>query len=177
MERARILLELCIAYEHVNDRDKYAECFSDLVNLHSEIIDASTYQIFRNSVVIRKLANFLYRHKKYNEAKLIKERLEDSMVAGLNRPDDIMYMEDSKVNVLATAEVIFHIGNYSKVIAIGSLIVNAMENIQHSRYLHLESGCKLLMGRAKFHSGNYSEGLGAIESVFLQFAIIWSCIE
>ena len=111
MERARILLELCIAYEHVNDRDKYAECFTDLANLHSEMIDASTYQIFRNSVVIRKLANFLYRHKKYNEAKLIKERLEDSVVAGLNRPDDIMYMEDSKVNVLATAEVIFHNGN------------------------------------------------------------------
>ena len=61
--------------------------------------------------MIRKLANFLYRHKKYNEAKLIKERLEDSGVAGLNRPDDIMYMEDSKVNVLATAEVIFHNGN------------------------------------------------------------------
>ena len=173
IERARILVELCITYEHLSDLDKYDDCFTRLINLHSEILDASTHQVFRNSVAIRKIANFLYRHEKYEEAKIIKEKLEDSVIAGLNKPDEVD-QEEMFVNILASANVIFHNGNYSKIINAGFYILdhlNSDENqvkiCDNTWCLHVKEGFKLLIGRAKFHIGNYSEGLGEIESVYL----------
>lgn len=169
IERARILVELCINYEYLGYHDKYEECFINLVDLHSEILDASTYQVFRNSVVVRKIANFLYRHEKYDEARLIKEKLEDSVMAGLTKQEEVR-LEDYFVNVLATANVIFHNGKYVKVITIGLHTLdelNSIDNYQVPWYLHAKEGFKLLIGRAKFHTGSYSEGLSEIESVYL----------
>ena len=169
IERARILVELCINYEYLGYLDKYEECFINLVNLHSEILDASTYQVFRNSVVVRKIANFLYRHEKYDEARLIKEKLEDSVMTGLTKQDEV-HMEEYFVNVLATANVIFHNGKYAKVMMISLNTLdelNSIDNDQVPWCLHAKEGFKLLIGRAKFHIGSYSEGLSEIESVYL----------
>ena len=169
IERARILVELCINYEYLGYLDKYEECFINLVNLHSEILDASTYQVFRNSVIVQKIANFLYRHEKYVEARLIKEKLEDSVMTGLTRQDE-MHMEDYFVNALATANVIFHNRKYVKVIRLGLHTLdelNSIDNYEVPWYVHAKEGFKLLIGRAKFHVGSYSEGLSEIESVYL----------
>lgn len=169
IDRARILVELCINYEYLGYLDKYEECLINLVNLHNEILEASTYKVFRNSVVVRRIANFLYRHEKYDEARLIKEKLEDSVLTGLTKQDEV-HMEEYFVNALAAAKVLFHSGKYMKVIMFSLRRLDELNSIDNNEvpwYLHAKEGFKLLTGRAKFHTGSYSEGLSEIEAVYL----------
>ena len=74
--------------------------------------------------------------------------------------------EQGSVSMKKAYQFAEHSEKYDEDIDVGAYIVESL-NLQNPDDMHLKLRVELLIGKAKFRGGNYSEGMDDIETVLL----------
>ena len=171
IQKVEIHCELCRIYEHLRLYNKAMDIFEKLILMHSEIMNVPASQIYRYNDVIWNVVSLYRQYEKHDEATMLEEKLVESV-------SDIGTVPDQQtltagVNI---ARHMFHGRNYQKSIQIGQNILRGLSmekiNIQGIALDVITQEIKILIGRAKFHSGEYSAGLDDLEAVFMDLTFV-----
>ena len=171
MQKVEIFYELCKIYERLHLYDKAEEVFEKLLSMHSEIMTSPAAQIFRYSDVVWNIVHLYNQYQKYPKAAMLEEKLLESL-------SDIGTIPDEKTLMAGVAIVrkFFHSRDYEKSIQLGQNILQALARDNNDvKGVGIESDVAkqeiiILIGRAKFHSGDFSAGLDELETALVTFA-------
>ena len=172
LQKVEIFLELVKIYEHLHLYDKSVEFFARLLLIHSEIMNASASQIFRYNDDVWNLIH-LYKQKQfYYEAAMLEQKLLESLSDIGTIPD-----EQTLMSGVDAVRRLFHDRNYEGSIQFGQQILQALAQDNNGIIGTTESDVakqeiKILIGRGKFHSGDFSSGLDDLETALAAVANI-----
>jgi tetratricopeptide (TPR) repeat protein len=162
LDRSRTLVMLFLSYNSPQSDSKDL-ALSKLLELHDHIMNVSGSELYHADVT--QLIINIFRKNGYDrEADMLEERLLEVIFEIRAQPQQgAVSMEKA----FQFAQHLFDNGNYHKVIDVGTYIMDSLD-LETSDDLYLELKVKLLIGKAKFHSGNYSEGMAEIEVILLK---------
>ena len=162
LDRSRTLVMLLLSYSS-QQRDSKLSALSKLLELHDHIMNVSGSELYHSDVT--QLIITIFRKTGYDrEAHMLEERLLEVVLEIRAQPQQgAVSME----RAYEFAQHLFDIGNYHKVIDVGAYIVDSLDS-ENPDNLYLKLKVELLIGKAKFHSGNYSEGMDEIETILLK---------
>ena len=171
MESVDILYHLCTLHESLNDDKSVSQHIEQLLLLQPKLLDTSPSTILMHSREIRRIAQFYQRHDKKEEANALDQKLVDSLTSMDTRPNDWTLHK-----AVETVKDAFYSRNYSRTVQIGLQILphlltsseevdtKMISSMLSIKTLELE--VRVLIGRAKFLSCNFSEGLDYLQSIF-----------
>ena len=167
IQEVEIFCELCKIYERLHLHDKVVEFSTKLLLKHSEIMNASASQIFRHNDVVSNVIHLYKQYKKYNEAAMLEQKLLESLSDIGTIPD-----EQTLMTGVDTVRRLFHNKKYEQSIKLGQQILEALAQdngdmlkgvgIAESDVAKQE--IQILIGRGRFHSGDFSAGLDDLET-------------
>lgn len=159
LDRSRTLVMLILSYTSLQSGSKDL-ALSKLLEFHDHIMNVSGSELYHSDVT--QLIINIFRKNGYDrEADMLEEKLLEVVLEIRAQPQQgAVSME----RAYQFAQHLFDGGNYHKVIDVGEYIMES-EKFE-DQYLKLK--VELLIGKAKFHSGNYSEGMTEIEEVLLK---------
>ena len=172
MESMSILYHLCTLHESINDGENISQCLEQLLQLQPELLDAPPSLILLHSENIRHITQFYRRNGKKEEANALDQKIVDSITGISTKPDYWTLLKAVK-----TVKDAFYLRNYSRAVQIGLQILPQLESseevdtrvIPHmipTKYKTLGLEVRVLIGRAKFLSKNYTEGLDYLQTIF-----------
>ena len=162
LDRSRTLVMLFLSYTSLQSDSKDL-ALSKLLELHDHIMNVSGSELYHADVT--QLIIDIFRKSGYDgEADMLEDRLLEVVFEIRAQPQQgAVSME----RAFQFAQHLFDNGNYQKVVDVGTYIIDSLD-LENSDDLYLELKAKLLIGKAKFHSGNYSEGMAEIEVILLK---------
>ena len=154
---------LFLSYSSLQRIDSKLLALSKLVELHDHIMNISASELYHSDVT--QLVITIFRKNGYDkEAETLEERLLDVVLELRAQPQEgTVSME----RAYKFAQHLFDSKNYQKVIDVGTYIMESLDR-ETPNDVHLNIKVELLIGRARFHGGNYSEGLDEIESTLVK---------
>ena len=174
-ETADILWHICTMYESLDDGKNISQCLQQLLHLQPKLLNAPPTPILQHSDSIRRIAQFYGRHNKKEEASALDQKIVDS-VTGESIEPDFWALRKALVSVKDA----FYSKNYSRAVQIGlkmlpHFVITSNSEKVDSRMLYLNESMKIfnlqlevkvLIGRAKFLSHNFTEGLDYLQTIF-----------
>ena len=168
MEQVDILYHLCMLYESLIDDKNVSQCVEQLLLLQPRLLDAPPSPILLHSKNIRRIAQFYRRHGKKEEANALDQKIVDSLTNVDTKPN---YWTLHKA--VDTVKDAFYSKNYSRTVQIGLQILPLFSEEVDARMItgvlsikRLGLEVRILIGRAKFLSDNFSEGLDYLQTIF-----------
>ena len=169
IQKATILYKLCKIYEGLRRTDKSEEFFKRLMTMHPEVMNISLSQLFRYSTVMNDIVHLYEQHQKYDEASMLEEKLLESMTDIGSAPN-----REALTIGVNIARKRFHSGNYQKSIQVGQQSLKLLSaekmDVNGITFDIINQQIKILIGRARFHSGEYLAGLNDLETIFMDLA-------
>ena len=161
MQKAEIVYELFKLNKHLHLYEKTAEYLDKLKSMQDEIMASTVSQIFLNNDVVLNIIQLYKQHGLYQNADMLEEKLFESLSAVNATASQDMLMAGAEL-----ARKFFHSKNYQKSIKISQYILNliTVENMETGA---VKQKVQIVIGRTKFHAGQFSSGLDDLESVFV----------
>ena len=166
MRRITILVRLVYIYSYM---DEYDKMISSIARLHDLYSDVATFPLL--DLVYESHATLMFiRFYRAGELFIEAERLENRFYSGLlklKKKAKTAFREKSKYregSLLTTKKVLYDFfvaGNYSKPAKIGKFLIGLIKNSDSFNDTKIK--LHLLVGMAKYHMGQYSEGMDHIE--------------
>ena len=172
MNKVAALIRLIYTYSDLDDQERLAQTTAKLHDLHSDIMNAaseSAYSFIYGDGVQMHIID-LYRKVGFiEEAHQLEAKLIDAMkILSLrityhqhesidNGGQDILKMALRVLNRFYEAE------NYPQVIKLGNILLDSFQGLNSSGLMHTSMNVSLLVGKAKFHAGNYLSGMAQME--------------
>jgi len=120
--------------------------------------------LFQNNKLLQQIIDFYRENGKSEEATILQERLLEVVREIGGRPSVATTVQKSQDVV----EYLYQGGNYTKAADIAAFALDSLKHLdqdQQNNAHQMKLNLRLLLGEAKFFSGNFSEGLDYIESV------------
>ena len=160
LERSRMLVELFFSYANLQDNNNRLLALEKLAELHNHISNSELYHCDYTHLIIT-----IFRNNGYEkEADILEERLLKVVLEIRVQPQQGSVSLDKAFHF---AEHLFDSKNYLGVVDVGAYILDSLD-LQNPDDMYLKLKMELLIGKAKFLSGNYSLGMDAIETVLLE---------
>lgn len=153
-----------ITWKKLNNVAKAEETIEELLALLPEILNLSVSVLFIKHTNLQNLVKVYRIIDKTDEAYALEDRLVEAMLEVGARPSTA----DTVKHTLELVEYLFEQGNYSRAAYLaqfGYESTRHLDRFQQEEARGLKLDLQLLVGRSKFHAGNYSEGLDYIELV------------
>ena len=163
VERSRTLVMLFMAYSSLHSDNKYL-AIAKLLELHDDIMNMPNNELYHNNGITQLIITVFRNHGYDQEASMIEERLLEVVLEIRAQPEQGSV---SMKKAYQFAEHLFNSKKYDEVIDVGVYVVESLD-LQNPDDVHLKLRVELLIGKAKFHGGNYSEGMDDIETVLLE---------
>ena len=163
LERSRILIQLFLSYANLQDNSNRLLALEKLAELHNHILNVSNNELYHYDYT--HLIITIFRNNGYEkEADILEERLLEVVLEIRVQPQQGSVSMDKAFHF---AEHLFDSENYLKVVDIGAYILDSLD-LQNPDDMYLKLKMELLIGKAKFLSGNYSSGMDDIETVLVE---------
>ena len=162
LQKVEILYELYRTYEQLWAGDKRRDCLERLRSMNEEIVAASPSQIFRYSDVLWKIVT-LYKeiYGLHKEVEMLELMLINSQAAIGSKPD-----AQTVSTAVSHIRNMYYARSFQMCVNVGEQILS-MDDVELDDIDEVKRKVKILMGRAKFHSGNLSAGLDDLENVLI----------
>ena len=160
MEKANLMLLLHESYKYIHNSIKADRVLETLIALFPSVMDAPMSEVYGYSATVREYIEFLKSNDKDEEATALEDKLIEATLEIGAKLSDVS--TTNKIMKLAK-----HLYEQNKCKKAADLAVFALESFtpfQHDGAQELVTlQLQLLIGKAKFCAGNYSEGLNYIE--------------
>ena len=160
--RSRTLVMLFLSYSSQQSDSKLL-ALSKLLQLHDHIMNVSGSELYHTDVT-HLIINIFRKNGYDREADMLEERLLEVVLEIRAQPQQGAV---SMKRAYQFAQHLFDNENYHKVIDVGTYIMESLD-LENPDDVYLKLKVELLIGKAKFHSGNYSEGMNEIETILLK---------
>ena len=162
LDRSRTLVMLILSYTSLQSDSKDL-ALSKLLELHDHIMNVSGSELYHADVT--QLIIDIFRNSGYDkEADMLEERLLEVVLEIRAQPQQGTV---SMKKAYRFAKHLFDNRNYQKAIDVGVYIIESL-HLENPDDMHLKLKVEVLNGKAKFHSGNYSEGMDELEAVLVK---------
>ena len=162
LAHSRILVMLYLSYSSF-DHSRQQSVIERLVELQDRVVNVSNSELYHDDVTLS-MINIFRKNGFEKEASLLEDKLLEVILEIHAQPQHGSVSMDRTYEF---AQHLFNIENYSKVIDIGTYILESLD-IQNPDDNDLKLRVGLLIGKAKFLAGNYSEGMDDIETALLE---------
>ena len=163
LKLSRTLVTLFICYASVHSDSKYSALIK-LLELHDDIMNLPNNELYHNNDVTQLIITIFRRYGYDQEAETLEERLLEVVLEIRAQPQQGAVSMDRAYRF---AQYLFDSGSYHRVVDVGTYILESLD-LENPDDVHLKLKVELLNGKAKFHDGNYSEGMEDIELVLLK---------
>lgn len=162
LDRSRTLVMLFLSYS-AQQSDGKLLALSKLLELHDHIMNVSGSELYHADVT--QLIINIFRKNGYDrEADMLEERLLEVVLEIRAQPQQGAV---SMKRAYQFAQYLFDNENYHKVMDVGTYIMESLD-LENPDDAYLKLKVELLIGKSKFHGGNYSEGMAEIETILLK---------
>ena len=164
LDRLHVLIVLYACYNVLHHSERRQLVVTKLLELQNQLVnEVSNSELYHSDLTLPMIT--IFRNNDYEkEANTLEERLLDVILKFRAQPQQGSVSMDK---VYQFAQHLFDNKYYDKVVDVGMYIVESL-NLRNPNEIHLKLRVELLMGKAKFLAGNYSEGMDDIETVLLE---------
>ena len=146
------------------EMEKAEVLLNNIFTLFPSIRDSPGSFLFQNNKLLQKVIDFYRENGKSEEATILQERLLEVVKEIGGRPSVATTVQKAQDVV----EYLYQEGNYTKAADFAAFALDSIKHLdpdQQNNAQQMKLNLRLLLGEAKFFSGNFSEGLDYIESV------------
>ena len=171
LERMKVLIKLIQTYNALNKHEKLASTRHDLLELQEEILDTDYAHFLKASIPVQNVIVFYRKEGLHYQASLLEEKLIISVKkVGVKRIQASWCSSQQKCDYKVPTDWAFRVikhfyevGNYSVTIELGMHYINAFR--EEPEYKRKVASFQVLVGKALFVGGNFSEGMDQMELV------------
>ena len=170
MHQVRILVQLVYLYSYMNEYDKRSSTIARLQNLYSDIATAPIDQLIDASDATLMFIQFYKEGELFDKVQGLENRFLNGLLDLKSKIRTAFLTEQTaeyRKSLLRTAcqalNNFFEAGNYSKTIEVGTFLMKLIDNDYSASFDDAKINLHLLIGKAKFHMGQYSDGMDHIE--------------
>ena len=171
LDRMKVLIKLLQTYDALNEHEKRTSIHRDLLELQEEILNTDYAHFLRASIPVQNVIAFYRKEGLHDHASLLEEKLIISVKeVGVKRIQASWCFSQQKCNYKVPTDWAFRViqhfyevGNYSATIELGMHYINAF--MEEPKYKRKVASFQVLVGKALFLGGNYSEGMDQMEIV------------
>ena len=169
MHQVRTLVKLVYLYSHMDEYNKINSTIARLQDLYDDVAAILPDQLIYDSDATLMFIQFYTVAELFNEA----QQLENQLVRGLlnlkNKLKTEFRTTEELMSLISTAykvlEDFFEAGNYSMTAEVGTVLIGLIKN--SDSFNETKIRLHLLVGKAKYHMGQYSDGMDHIELALL----------
>ena len=163
--RLKTLHDLSVIYNHMGQDDDAEKTIQSVLSLLPAISNSPIHELYQHVGNIYKLASHVRENKHANEADMLEGYIIQVI---LNVSADNYYYKELLYSprTPSIVELLYQKGSYTEAIKLGTSAVNLYKTSpEHNKYENQSAKLLYIIGRSKFHSGNYSDGLNDLECV------------
>ena len=162
LDHSMILVMLYTSYNVLQYSERKQLALENLLELRDQLINVSNSELYHSGVT--QLIITIFRNNGYEqEANTLEGRLLEVILEIRAQPHILAWPMDKAYQF---AQYLFNNKDYEKVVDLGAYILESLSLDEINLKLRVE----LLVGKAKFHAGNYSKGMDDIETVLLEIS-------
>ena len=172
MSQVRALVKLVYIYSYMDKYDKMISTTARLQNLYSDVAALPPDQLVDASDAILMFIEFYRAGELFDEVYSLENRFIDGLLNLKNKVRTAFHNKqpaEHQASLLGRAckalDDFFEAGNYTKTIEVGNFLIKLIGN--SDSFDNAKINLLLLVGKAKFHVGQYSDGMDYIELALL----------
>lgn len=172
MHQVRTLIQLIYLYSYMDKYDERNSTIARLHNLYPDVATAPVDQLINASDATLMLIQFYKVGELFDKAQSLEDRfliglldLESKVRTAFLTEQTIEHQTSLLQPICKALNDLLEAGNYSKTIEVGTSLIELIKNSNSFSFFFNDAKIKLhlLIGMAKYHLGQYSDGMDHIE--------------